>query len=279
MTSVYNGMGLIPKQSYITTQAPNTHIYRYTKTYSSGTYTWSGSLTAIDFTQAPYSTYNVAGVVLRENGKKLYAGANPGIDRYMVGVFILNPNVDVGELGPMYIDPNCSVFAAFNGEKPPYIPTATDDHASPSSDDLGNPVYTLGNITTTQGNIAASAGTVTAYGNITSTNGNIAASIGSVTAATSVNGATLNATQNLTFQSGRIVGQADMGSGSIVGVFRRLTVNTAAVTTNSRIFLTNASQNNAGTVYSVESISNGVSFQIVSNNTSDGSIINWLVIN
>ncbi len=79
-----------PKRSYIST-APLTaggdsHVYTYTRSYDAPTYTWVGSLDEINFTQAPYSTYNAAGVVFRETGKKLYPAANPGVDRLMVGV-------------------------------------------------------------------------------------------------------------------------------------------------------------------------------------------------
>jgi hypothetical protein len=155
MTSVFPGVTDVSKKSYITTEAPNGHIYSYTKTYNSGTYTWSGALTAISFGSSPY---NVPGIVLRETGKKLYADANPGVDRYMVGVFIIDQdgNNVAGEIGSMFIDPNCSVFAQFNGQRPTYIPTAEDDLAG-NGLDFGNPVYTRGNITTVQGSVVVSS--------------------------------------------------------------------------------------------------------------------------
>jgi hypothetical protein len=139
MPSIPFGTIDLSKKSYITTQVPNGHLYTYRRTYDAPTYTWSGSLTAINFAVAPYSAYNVAGVVLRETGKKLYAEANPGVDRYMVGVFIVDQegNNVSGDLGSMFIDPNCSVFAQFNGQRPTYIPTAEDDLAG-NGLDLGN---------------------------------------------------------------------------------------------------------------------------------------------
>ena len=183
MSSVFTGLTDLSKKSYISTEPLSvddeglvTHVYSYSKSYNSATYTWSGLLSGINFTQAPYSAYNAAGVVFRETGKKLYAGANPGVDRYMVGVFIIDQdgNNVAGDLGQMFIDPNCSVFAQFNGQRPTYIPTAEDDVVGGL--DYGNPVYTRGNITTTNGDIAAETGTVTAYGNVTTTNGNLVAS-------------------------------------------------------------------------------------------------------
>lgn len=167
MSSVGSGLLNIPKRSYITTDvlsvspfatAGNSHVYTYSKTYNAGTYTWSGSLTPIDFTASPYSSYNAPGIVLRETGRKLYKDANPGVDRYMVGVFIVDQdgNNVSGDLGQMYIDPNCSVFAAFNGDRPTYIPTNEDDEAG-NGLDLGNPVYTRGNITTVEGSVVVSS--------------------------------------------------------------------------------------------------------------------------
>jgi hypothetical protein len=166
MTSVFPGPTDVSKKSYITTEAPNGHIYSYAKTYDAGTYTWSGALTAISFGSSPY---NVPGIVLRETGKKLYANANPGVDRYMVGVFIIDQdgNNVAGEIGSMFIDPNCSVFAQFNGQRPTYIPTSEDTEVGGL--DFGNPVYTRGNITTTDGDVTAS-------GNVTTTGGNFVAS-------------------------------------------------------------------------------------------------------
>jgi hypothetical protein len=74
------------------------------------------------------------------------------------------------------------------------------------------------------------------------------------------------------------VGTGNMASGSIVSGFRRLTINTTAVTASSKIFLTYAGQNNAG-ILSVESIVAGTSFQIVSSNTADGGSVNWFIVN
>lgn len=153
MTSVFPGKTDVPRKSYITTEAPNGHIYSYTKSYNDATYTWSGSFSVVTLP----TEYNVAGIVLRETGKKLYEGANPGVTKYMVGVFIVDQdgnNFSSG-LGSMFIDPNCSVFAQFNGQRPIYIPTAQDD--SGAGLDLGNPVYTRGDITTTNGNVRLTA--------------------------------------------------------------------------------------------------------------------------
>jgi hypothetical protein len=297
MSSVLPG-GLRPsKRSYITTALPNTHIYKYAKTYNAGTYTWSGSLSTVDMTVSPFTSYNEAGMVLKENGKKLYPSANPGVDRYMVGVFIdgLLPVDDDTPLPSLFIDPNCSVFAVFNGDKSAFLPRAADDHATPASADMGVPVYTVGDITTTQGNLLVDRGNIGAYGDIISSNGHIVAATGDVVAATgsitaaagsisaagSVSAGTfLRAEEHLLLWPSRIVGQESMVGGTIDGGLLRKRVFTPSVTDDSFIFLTNASQDSAGTVYSAENVNNPAgSFEIVSNSTTDASLINWLIIN
>jgi hypothetical protein len=85
------------------------------------------------------------GRILRENGRKLHAGANPNVNQYMVGVY------DAVSFLNGFIDPNTVTFSIFNTDKPYFI---DNDDQSMGSDgasdvdpaDLGNPVYTQGNI-------------------------------------------------------------------------------------------------------------------------------------
>jgi hypothetical protein len=99
-----------------------------------------GALTAVttDDTLCP------AGRVLRETGRKLYPGANLGITQYYIGVY------DDHTLLNGFIDPNDGNFAEFNSNKPTYVENNMDDGRSVGSasvEDLGDPVYTSGNIT------------------------------------------------------------------------------------------------------------------------------------
>ncbi len=287
MTSVFTGLNDLSKKSYITTEAPNGHIYSYRKTYDSATYTWSGSLDEIDFTSAPWDAYNSAGIVLRETGKKLYPNANPNVTRYMVGVFVVDQdgNNVSGELGQMFIDPNCSVFAQFNGQRPTYIPTATDDVVGGL--DFGNPVYTRGNITTTNGNIAATstvdgtgslllgtAASTAGYNNVVAlgaaaTADNQVIAAGPISAGTSV---TVGTKLLLPTGAAGIVGFASLTNGSV-------TVNTSAVLSTSYIFLTNRTFEDTAGVLRISAINPGVSFTVASTSGTDDSDFNWLIIN
>lgn len=112
-----------------------------------------------------------AGRVLRENGRKLYPSANPGITTYMVGVY------DAQTMLSGFIDPNAGVFQIYNTDKPTYL--------------LDGVEPTLG--TTDQGPSVYTRGTVTAIGDITTSGGNIAATLGAITAGKQIRSTTVTA--------------------------------------------------------------------------------------
>ncbi len=284
MTSVFTGLNDLSKKSYITTEAPNGHIYSYTKSYNAGTYTWSGVLNPISFGSSPY---NVPGIVMRETGKKLYKDANPGVEKYMVGVFIVDQDGEnvSADLGQMFIDPNCSVFAQFNGQRPTYIPTATDEEVGGL--DFGNPVYTRGNITTTNGNIAATStvngtgslllgpsASTTGYNNVVALGAAATADNQVITAGPIAAGTSVTVGTRLLLPTGDagIVGSASLTNGSV-------TVNTTAVQSGSFIFLTNRTFEDTAGILRISAINPGVSFTVSSTSGSDDSDFNWLIIN
>lgn len=231
------------RRSYITTGPFSSNIFSYS-TSMNAQFVTVGSLTA----KSVPSELNVAGTILRENGRKLYPGANPGISTYMVGVYHES-------IGSAFIDPNAHVFAVYSGSKPYFAADGVD----PDTDevDWSAPVYTRG-VVYAQDDITTSAdlhvnGSADISGNLT------------------VRG-TVDLANNL------VIGTTSMVGGTVSGGFIRKTVSTTAVTANSKIFFTYAGLNNPG-VLSAENIVPGVSFQIVSNNTLDAGSVNWLVIN
>jgi len=136
------------KRSYIATDNFYGDFFSYTTTTDAYGVThgvWGDA--ANDPGQTP------RGRILRENGKKLYKDANPDVNQYYVGVY----DAVTGLRG--YIDPNNAVFAIFNSDKPTYLDdNYSDDGGSDDNSegpDLGNPVYTQGDITTKFGNILA----------------------------------------------------------------------------------------------------------------------------
>jgi hypothetical protein len=79
-----------------------------------------------------------AGRVLRENGRKLFPDANPDVTQYLVGVY------DSQSLLSGFINPNDSVFAVYNTDRPNFIPDNNDGLEGP-------PILTTGNIVSTEG--------------------------------------------------------------------------------------------------------------------------------
>ena len=125
------------RRSYIATAAFNSAFYKYTTTRSSTTFVVSGALSAVPGATAANCS---AGRILRENGRRLYPSANPGILTYMVGVY------DANSCLSGFIDPNASLFAVYNGDKPNYIADGVDPVTGLTADQ-GPPVYTRGSVT------------------------------------------------------------------------------------------------------------------------------------
>jgi hypothetical protein len=259
-----NGAGFsnTSRKSYISTAAFHAHFYSYSTSESN--FVVSGSLSAVS---GANSSTCPAGRILRENGRKLVPGAHPGITTYMVGVY------DPATYFSGFIDPNAKVFQIYNTDKPNFLPDGVEP--TEGTTDRGPSMYTRGNVLgggdlDISGSAVISNG-ATVNGGLTVATGNATVSNGSLTVT--------NGKLNLDASgSNAIVGNANMAGGVVSGGFKRLTVNTTAVTASSRVFLTLTGQSNVG-VYSVENIIPGTSFQIVSSSLTDASTLNWLIIN
>ena len=164
-----------PLRTYMSIRAFNNNFFSYTVTKGGPpSFTVTGTLGTV----TGANSYNCpAGRTLRENGKRLFPSANPGVSTYMVGVY------DADSLLSGFIDPNDSVFTVYNTNKPVYLP----DGVSPvtSLTDKAPGVYSLGDIVTTAGNVIAGgqirSSTVTALTPVTATaTRNIDASLGVV---------------------------------------------------------------------------------------------------
>ena len=100
-----------PRRSYISVAPFNASFFTYT-TSMNASYVTTGTLTAVTGATAANCP---KGRVLRENGRKLYPSANPGVTTYLVGVF------DDKTFLNGFIDPNSPLFAPFNTDKPVYL--------------------------------------------------------------------------------------------------------------------------------------------------------------
>lgn len=254
--------------SYITVGAFNAAFFTYTQTTSN--FVTSGTLTTVinPATGVAVTAGNCpAGRVLRETGRKLYAtAAYPGVSTYMVSVY----DSVLGVNG--FIDPNSTLFAIYNVDKPNFIDAASTEQTS-----YGPPIYT--------------GGTVTATGNITSVTGNVAATAGYVSAGLDVSAnRNVSAGSNLIASTGGLVittkgsttsaGAATAGKVTLVA--GGAVVNTTAITATSLIFLSyNDTTLGAPTgSLNVSARTAGTSFTIGSTaGVPDVNDVAWLIVN
>lgn len=136
MASIAHNIKERSTNNYITTGSFNGQFFNYTTSFNTTTLTTTGSLAAVTgatVTNCPQ------GRVLRATGKKLYpGGAYPGVSTMLIGVF------DSLSLLSGYIDPNSSVFALYNHDKPVDVIDAFD--LSGNVIHKGPPVFTLGDV-------------------------------------------------------------------------------------------------------------------------------------
>ena len=150
--------------SYISTAPFNNNFFSYTTMVNSQG-TTVGVFTAVSGATASNCP---AARVLRETGRKLYPGANPNVNTYMVSVYDQQTQLTG------FIDPNSSVWCIYNNDKPNFWPDGVDPTSQVT--DQGLSIYTLGNITS-QGFISTAsyltvAGDALVVGNM-STLGNV----------------------------------------------------------------------------------------------------------
>ena len=165
------------RTSYIATAPFQNNIFYYTTSIVQATGAtigvltpWSTSAAANPPGAGSTAATCPAGRVLRETGRKLYPGANPGINTYMVSVY------DAQTQLTGFIDPNSSVYSLYNNDKPNFLADGVDA-ATGTGTDAGMSIFTLGNITATgfisTASYLTTAGTVTAGTGLVTTTGQI----------------------------------------------------------------------------------------------------------
>lgn len=135
-----------PRRQYVSINPFDADFYTYTTStvYSNGQYTTTGTLGSVS---GATSGTCPAGRVLRENGKRLFPEANPGVTTLMVGVY------DSTTFLSGFINPNARVFQPQSTDLATYLPNPKDAEGKDDETNLGPGVYTRGDIVTTDGNI------------------------------------------------------------------------------------------------------------------------------
>ena len=131
---MYRELKGVSMKSYLSTAPFNRYFFTYITSSSPPTYNTVGVLSAN--VQGATSITCPAGRVLRENGRRLYPSAHPGVTTLMVGVF------DNQSMLSGFIDPNSPVFAIYSTDRPGYLKDAVDPTGGLT--DQGPPVRTNG---------------------------------------------------------------------------------------------------------------------------------------
>lgn len=132
-----------PRRTYITMRPYFSDFFSYSTNVSN--YVTSGTLSTVvgasDTLGQP--GYCAKGAFLRETGRRLYPGTNPGISTLMVGVY----DFATGLHG--FIDPNSFAFTPQNTDRSYYIDSAgynPNSADAPFRSDQGPPVFTHGDM-------------------------------------------------------------------------------------------------------------------------------------
>ena len=282
MSSITSSFGPRSKRSYLTMTDVANDIYTYTTSFNTQTRVTTGDLNEVG-TSVPKGSF------LYENGRKLYPGAHPGVNTYMVGVF------DPVTFVTGYIDPNSKVFTPMNTDKP--VDTAATETAAegvfgtdPNTEtsDLAQPIFTRGDILA-EGNMDISGNAEIHQNLLVDLSGRIAGNF-------DVSG-NLNVDGNLKVKgllyldsidgiSGYNAGDAICGTVALNGATdpadSSATILTTACSASSKIFitrvtLTTVGGGSAGNLIVTPGANSFVITSVASN--GETSLINWLVIN
>jgi hypothetical protein len=135
--SVYSAPKDRPRQQYIATSTFSGNFFTYATALNTTTLLTTGTLSAVTAT----ATNCPAGRILRENGRRLFSNADPGVSTFMVGV------VDSVTGLSGFIDPNASLFQNYTGARAAELADGLDySVGAAGSNHRGPSVFTLGNV-------------------------------------------------------------------------------------------------------------------------------------
>ena len=108
------GMPNLSRRSYMTTGTFHTDIFRYTTSVNAALQT-VGTLTSLSSVGTATNSNCPANRVLRENGRRLFPDANPGVSVLLVGVY------DAASGLSGFIDPNSPKFVLVSSDRANYL--------------------------------------------------------------------------------------------------------------------------------------------------------------
>jgi len=137
ITTVSHGnYASVPRRSYISTASFNTDIFSYSTALVNGTYV--GTLAVL---AAATAANCPQGRILHETGKKLFPGANNGVNDYLVSVY------DPLSMLTGFINPNDTVFSLMNTDRANFLLDGPNGAGTGlSAPARANALYTRGDI-------------------------------------------------------------------------------------------------------------------------------------
>jgi hypothetical protein len=258
ITTVSHGnLPSVPRRSYLSTTPFNTVFFTYSTSLNDITYVGTfGPVTGATALTCP------AGRILHETGKKLFPGANPGVNDYMVSVY------DPVSMLTGFINPNNPLFSLMNTDRANFLLDGPNGAGTGvSAPARANALYTRGDVLA--GGRLDLSGNAVIYGNISTLGnqyigGNLS-TIGSLSVGGTVN-----------FKNGLVVGNAALPATPVAG---QVTVSTSAVTASSKIYTTFTGFAGTTGFLRTGNIVAGTSFDIISSQAGDRGTVSWLVIN
>jgi hypothetical protein len=250
-----------PTRSYIAMRPYNNDFFTYTT--STANFITSGTLSPVSGATAVNCKQ---GALLVETGRKVYPGANPGIQTYMVAVF----DNSTGLNG--FIDPNSTAFTPQNTDRPYYIATGGSNSVDTQSD-LAPPVYTHGDIFGSS-NLDIS-GSAMIYDGITVNNGGTINNGLTVNGGETVNNGLNVNTGDFTVTAGKVYLPSVIVGSSGFSASNTKVVTGVTCTSSSKIFLQLVAGGSA--VLHIQSV--GTNTFTVNSTATSSDTFNFLIIN
>ena len=261
----------VPRRSYLSTEAFNTAIFSYSTALVNNVYV--GTLSVL----STATTGNCpSGRILHETGKKLFPGANPGINDYMVSVY------DPISMLTGFINPNEPFFSLMNTDRANFLLDGPNGAGTGlSAPARANALYTRGDVLA--GGRLDISGNATIYGNeyISSSVSTMGNQYVQGNVRIGGNLSTLGNVfigNNIFLRNNSTIGTANFTSGNTSSTYKQIFVSTPYITATSEVMLTYIGLNNPGFL-TVDSINPGVTFRIASTNNGDLGVVNWVILN
>jgi hypothetical protein len=151
-----------PMTAFVATSSFVNNFYNYTLSSNPTTFAVTGTLSVVTGATAANCP---AGRILKENGRRLYSNADPGISTFMVGVI----DSVTGYAG--LIDPNASLFQRYTNERAADLADGLDYSVGSGSNHRGDSTFTWGNVVA-GGNVVANTQLQSGAGVVALTNSN-----------------------------------------------------------------------------------------------------------